>query len=96
MDFLRNLATQPAVNRASEVATEVAQAAAVQLNGLLGTDGLPRQFHPQQQQQQQPPGGPPPASGSALRQLPTISVTAEDLVEPSNRECCICFEEYVN
>jgi len=55
----------------------------------------------QQQQQQQhgqqqgPSTGPPPASAAALRQLPTISVSAEDLVEPSNRECCICFEEYV-
>jgi hypothetical protein len=44
---------------------------------------------------QQPQGstGAPPASAAALRQLPTISVTAEDLVDPSNRECCICFEE---
>ena len=89
MNFLRNLATQPAVNRASEVAAEVAEAAAARLDELFSTDGLPRP----QQQQQQAPGGPPPASAAALRQLPTISVTAEDLVEESNRECCICFEK---
>ena len=37
--------------------------------------------------------GAPPASSKAIRQLPTIQVTAEDLVEPSNRECCICLDE---
>mmetsp|Transcript_28240 Transcript_28240/g.41722 ORF Transcript_28240/g.41722 Transcript_28240/m.41722 type:complete len:578 (+) Transcript_28240:83-1816(+) len=37
--------------------------------------------------------GPPPASAKALRQLPTVSVTPEDLVDESNRECCICLEE---
>ena len=98
MDFWRNLATQPAVNRASEVATDVAHAAAAQLNEMFGSGGtfLPhQQQHHQSQQQQQSSGsgGPPPASLASLRQLPTISVTAEDLVEPSNRECCICFEE---
>lgn len=35
----------------------------------------------------------PPASQKAVRQLPTIKVTPEDLVDPSNRECCICLEE---
>uniref|UniRef100_A0A6V2QNW5 RING-type E3 ubiquitin transferase n=1 Tax=Ditylum brightwellii TaxID=49249 RepID=A0A6V2QNW5_9STRA len=34
---------------------------------------------------------PPPASESAVQQLPTVVTTAEDLVEESNRECCICF-----
>mmetsp|Transcript_9685 Transcript_9685/g.13699 ORF Transcript_9685/g.13699 Transcript_9685/m.13699 type:complete len:403 (-) Transcript_9685:72-1280(-) len=37
---------------------------------------------------------PPPASRRAIRQLPTILVRSEDLVEESNRECCICFEEH--
>jgi len=45
--------------------------------------------------EQQQPSAIPPASLSALRQLPTIVVTPEDLVDPTNRECCICFEEYV-
>jgi uncharacterized protein (DUF4415 family) len=35
----------------------------------------------------------PPASARAIRQLPTIRVAPEDLVDPSNRECCICLEE---
>jgi hypothetical protein len=62
-----------------------------------------RQRHRQQQQQQQqrhnsdPQNGgnqgAPPASRRAIRQLPTIRVSPEDLVEPSNRECCICLEE---
>ena len=36
----------------------------------------------------------PPASTRAIRQLPTVSVTPEDLVDENNRECCICFEEH--
>jgi hypothetical protein len=35
----------------------------------------------------------PPASDRAILQLPTIRVGPEDLIEPSNRECCICLEE---
>lgn len=35
----------------------------------------------------------PPASKKALRQIPTIQVTPEDLIDESNRECCICLEE---
>eukprot|EP00934_Nitzschia_sp_Nitz4_P008036 Nitzschia sp. Nitz4//scaffold290_size23356//3169//5117//NITZ4_008486-RA/size23356-augustus-gene-0.33-mRNA-1//1//CDS//3329546087//8026//frame0 len=34
----------------------------------------------------------PPASARAIRQLPTIVVTPEDLVDETNRECCICLE----
>ena len=37
---------------------------------------------------------PPPASTKAIRQLPIVSVTPQDLVDESNRECCICFEEH--
>lgn len=36
----------------------------------------------------------PPASTKTIRQLPTVSVTPEDLVDENNRECCICFEEH--
>lgn len=39
------------------------------------------------------PTGPPPTSQKALRQLPTVTVAAEDLVDESNRECSICLEE---
>ncbi|CAJ1967037.1 unnamed protein product [Cylindrotheca closterium] len=41
---------------------------------------------------EQIPQGIPPASARAIRQLPTICVTPEDLVDPNNRECCICLE----
>mmetsp|Transcript_51087 Transcript_51087/g.55332 ORF Transcript_51087/g.55332 Transcript_51087/m.55332 type:complete len:534 (-) Transcript_51087:363-1964(-) len=35
----------------------------------------------------------PPASMRAIRKIPTIQVAPEDLVDPNNRECCICLEE---
>jgi len=35
----------------------------------------------------------PPASVRAIRQLPNIRVAPEDLVDPNNRECCICLEK---
>ena len=35
----------------------------------------------------------PPASERAIRQLPTVSVTQEDLIDENNRACCICFDE---
>lgn len=38
--------------------------------------------------------GTPPASKRSIRHLPTILVCSEDLVDESNRECCICFEEH--
>jgi hypothetical protein len=38
-----------------------------------------------------PPGGPPPASDRAMRQLPNVVVTQNDLLDEANRECCICF-----
>ncbi|CAB9502068.1 protein ligase RNF181 [Seminavis robusta] len=72
---------------------DAAAAAAAQFGEF--TEGLASHIPAMQQpvQQQQGPTGPPPASATALRQLPTISVTAADLVDASNRECCICFEE---
>ena len=62
---------------------------------------IPTPHQHQQQQQQQPQQNPfssqpaPPASARAIRQLPTIRVAPEDLVDPNNRECCICLEECV-
>lgn len=38
-------------------------------------------------------GAPPPASETAVRRLPTIRVAPEDLVDESNRQCCICYGE---
>lgn len=49
--------------------------------------------HPHQDPEQ-PSRAAPPASTKAIRQLPTVSVTPEDLVDENNRECCICFEEH--
>ena len=46
----------------------------------------------QQQQQEHRPQTTPPASQRAIQQLPMVLVAPEDLVEESNRECCICFE----
>lgn len=55
--------------------------------------------HQQQQHEAPPPQSQqprnPPASQRAIRQLPTVVVAPEDLVDPNNRECCICLEEYV-
>jgi Ring finger domain len=36
----------------------------------------------------------PPASTRALRQLPTIRVAPEDLMDPNNRECCVCLDDH--
>lgn len=37
----------------------------------------------------------PPASAKILRQLPVVKVRPADLVDPTNRECCICLDEIV-
>jgi len=39
-------------------------------------------------------GATPCASQRAIRQLPIIVVSSEDLVDENNRECCICFEQH--
>lgn len=43
-------------------------------------------------EQQQNANKVPVASARSIRQLPTIRVAPEDLVDESNRECCICLE----
>jgi len=45
------------------------------------------------QEEVQQQGATPSASRKAIRQLPTIKVSSEDLVDENNRECCICFDE---
>ena len=47
------------------------------------------------QPQEQPPTTQraPPASMKAIKHLPTIRVQPEDLVDPNNRECCICLDD---
>eukprot|EP00979_Chaetoceros_neogracilis_P001496 scaffold253_cov267-Chaetoceros_neogracile.AAC.29 len=54
----------------------------------------PQQHHNQHQEAAPPTRAAPPADSRAIRQLPTVSVTPEDLVDENNRECCICFEEH--
>lgn len=34
----------------------------------------------------------PPASVQSIRQLPTVTVRREDLIDAANRECCVCLE----
>ena len=54
------------------------------------------QTHPNWQQPQEPPPSSqraPPASTKAIKQLPTILVAPEDLVDPNNRECCVCLDD---
>ena len=46
-----------------------------------------------QQQVVEEDRSPPPASKKALRQIPTVLVTPDDLVDETNRECCICLDE---
>jgi len=46
------------------------------------------------QEEMQEQGATPSASQKSIRQLPTIVVSSEDLVDENNRECCICFEEH--
>mmetsp|Transcript_10781 Transcript_10781/g.26066 ORF Transcript_10781/g.26066 Transcript_10781/m.26066 type:complete len:580 (+) Transcript_10781:110-1849(+) len=60
------------------------------IQGLFGNFNQPG-TNPGQPTQQNPQGA-PPASAKAIRQLPTICVSPEDLVDPNNRECCICLE----
>jgi hypothetical protein len=47
-----------------------------------------------QREQQQTPKLPPPAAPRVVRCLPKIRISAEDLVDPNNRQCPISFEEH--
>jgi len=55
----------------------------------------------QQQRGQQAPNEntsyttPPPASRKALANLPKVKITADDLIEESNKECLVCLQEQV-
>jgi hypothetical protein len=49
--------------------------------------------HQQQSQQPEESTTPPPASRAALRNLPIVRVTKDDLIEEGNRCCCICLED---
>jgi hypothetical protein len=56
------------------------------------SNGLNQQPHPQQRRRQQP-NKPPPASKKVLAELPLVQVTADDLIEETNKECLICLDE---
>jgi hypothetical protein len=43
--------------------------------------------------QHQPPAKAPPASQKAISNLPMVKVTADDILEVTNKECLICLEE---
>ena len=53
--------------------------------------------HGHGQQQQQVPANkkPPPASESVIKNLSrnVVKITADDLIEATNRECAVCLEE---
>ena len=54
----------------------------------------PNLVHPQMQQRRPPqPDIPPPASVKAINSLHSVQVTAEDLLEETNKECLICLSE---
>jgi len=60
--------------------------------------GFPSPYqHSQQQQQQQPMQSNnkivPPASQRILKSLTNVQITADDLVEDTNKECAICLED---
>ena len=46
----------------------------------------------QQQQQQRQSEAPPPVSNKFLQSLQYVNVTADDLLEVSNKECCVCLD----
>ena len=49
-------------------------------------------FHAAGQQQQQQSTAPPPVSSNYIKSLQYVNVTADDLLEESNKECCVCLE----
>lgn len=54
-----------------------------------------QQHHQQQQQQQQTNKIVPPASRNVINNLhkSIVNITADDLIEASNRECAFCLDE---
>ena len=59
--------------------------------GLFGGGEIPQQQWQGMTHQQ--PNNTPPTSKRALRNLPTVTVTSDDLIEESNKNCCICLED---
>lgn len=63
------------------------------LNGNGQQNGQFNPFVQAVQQEINPETANHPTSKRALRQIPNVTVTAEDLVDENNRECCICLDE---
>lgn len=49
---------------------------------------------PQQQRRQQASSATPPASRAVIQSLKQAAVTAEDLIEETNQNCCICLDDH--
>jgi hypothetical protein len=56
------------------------------MGNIVQPDGFP------QHQQHQNGNKPPPASSRAIDKLPVVKVTADDLIEETNKECVVCLE----
>jgi len=63
------------------------------LNGNGQQNGQFNPFVQAVQQDMHPETANHPTSKRVLRQIPNVTVTAEDLVDENNRECCICLDE---
>lgn len=63
------------------------------VSGLPFFQNLAQQNH-QPQHQPQRPSVAPPASKRLLRNLPTVRVTSDDLIEETNKNCCICLDDH--
>lgn len=72
-------------------------------NFLFGQQGFPQNFinpeffnnNPNNTQQADNKNVIPPASEKVLRSLPTVTVTADDLQEETNKECLICLDPHI-
>lgn len=64
-------------------------------NNLFEQMGNGYAFPEDHQPQQRRDNKPPPASKRAISNLPVVQITADDLIEETNKECLICLESHV-
>ena len=64
------------------------------LNQMGNSQAFPFEDNPSHNEPQKPEK-PPPASKRAIDTLPLVQVTADDLIEETNKECLICLEAHV-
>jgi Ring finger domain len=77
---------------------DVANSAASQFGSVMQDSRFLRQNSAQVHSEERvPPPNPqvkvPPASKKAIRDLAIVQVTADDLIEESNKECLICLDD---